>query len=71
MFQILMLDFEINISTEIFWLASKTSLICKFNKAHGVVTTYRKVTSSRLSWLVAHPRVFRRLIKWKFDAYVL
>ena len=29
---------------------------------------YRKVASSRLSWLVALPRIFRRLMKGKFDA---
>ena len=32
--------------------------------------TYRKVTSSRLSWLVAHPRIFKWLMKGKFDPYV-
>ena len=31
---------------------------------------YRKVASSRLSWLVALPRIFRRLMKGKFDAYI-
>ena len=30
-----------------------------------------QVASSRLSWLVAHIRIFRRFIKGKFDAYVL
>ena len=33
--------------------------------------TYRKVASSRLSRLVAHSRIFRRLMKGKFEAYVL
>ena len=32
---------------------------------------YRKVASSRLSWLVAHPRIFRLFMKGNFDAYVL
>ena len=32
---------------------------------------YRKVASSRLSRLVAHFRIFRLLVKGKFDAYVL
>ena len=32
---------------------------------------YRKVASSSLSWLVAHFQIFRRLMKRKFDAYVL
>ena len=36
-----------------------------------VNSIYRKVASSRLSQLVAHPRIFRRLMKGKFDAYVL
>jgi hypothetical protein len=31
----------------------------------------RKIASSRLSRLVAHIRIFRRLMKGKFDAYVL
>ena len=30
--------------------------------------TYHKVPSSRLSWLVAHPSIFRLFIKGKFDA---
>ena len=34
-------------------------------------TNYRKVVSSRLSLLVALPRIFRRLMKGKCDAYVL
>ena len=33
-----------------------------------VNSIYRKVASSRLSRLVAHPRIFRRLMKGKFDA---
>ena len=32
---------------------------------------YRKVTSSSMSLLVAHFKIFRRLVKGKFDAYVL
>ena len=32
---------------------------------------YRKVASSRLSWLVAHSRIFRLFMKGKFDACVL
>ena len=32
---------------------------------------YRKVASSRLSWLVAHFWIFRLFINGKFDAYVL
>ena len=30
-------------------------------------STYRKVASSRLSWLVAHSRIFRLFMKGKFD----
>ena len=33
--------------------------------------SYRKVVSSSLSRLVAHFQIFRRLMKGKFDAYVL
>ena len=32
---------------------------------------YRKVANSRLSWLVAHPRIFRLFMKGKINAYVL
>ena len=32
---------------------------------------YRKVASSSMSRLVAHIQIFRRLMKGKFDAYVL
>ena len=32
---------------------------------------YHKVASSRLSWLVALPRIFRMLMNGIFDAYVL
>ena len=35
------------------------------------VANYRKVASSRLSRLVAHFELFRRLMKGIFDAYVL
>ena len=37
----------------------------------GLVSRYRKVSSSRLSWLVAHLRIFRLFMKGKFDVYVL
>ena len=36
-----------------------------------LIFTYRKVARSRLSRLVAHPRIFRRLMKGKFDPYLL
>ena len=32
---------------------------------------YHKVTSSRLSWLVAHPRIFKVFMKGNFGAYAL
>ena len=32
---------------------------------------YRKVVSSWLSWLVAHPSIFKLFMKGKFDAYLL
>ena len=35
------------------------------------IAKYRKVASSRLSRLVANPRIFRKLMKGKFDAYVV
>ena len=33
--------------------------------------SYRKVASSRLSWLVVHFHIFRLFMKGNFDAYVL
>ena len=38
---------------------------------HDHCFDYRKVASSRLSQLVPHIRIIRRLMKGKFDAYVL
>ena len=38
---------------------------------YNLVSTYRKVASSRLSRLVAHPVIFRLFMKGNFDAYVL
>ena len=32
---------------------------------------YRKVANSSLSWLLARFQIFRRLMKGKFDAYIL
>ena len=38
----------------------------------GILSSiYRKVASSRLSQLVAHPSTFRKFMNGKFDAYVL
>ena len=36
-----------------------------------IIFGYRKVTSSSVSWLVAHQSIFRMFMKGKFDAYVL
>ena len=36
-----------------------------------LTTTYRKVASTSMSRLVAHFQIFIRLMKGKFDAYVL
>ena len=38
-------------------------------KINILTPTYRKVASSRLSQLVAHPRIFRLFMKGKYDAY--
>ena len=35
------------------------------------ISKYRNVASSTLSWLVALPRIFRKHMKGKFDAYLL
>ena len=51
-----------------FW--SYFSLLTKL-QCFKVPYNYRKVASSSLSWLVAHFQIFRRLMKGKFDAYVL
>ena len=49
-------------------------LLCE--KEHSSYTylfcsTYRKVVSSRLSQLVAHPRIIRLFMKENFNAYEL
>ena len=41
------------------------------NNCTAYFITYRKIASSSMSWLVAHIQIFRRLMKGKFDAYVL
>ena len=41
------------------------------NNCTAYFITYRKIASSSMSWLVAHTQIFRRLMKGKFDAYVL
>ena len=43
----------------------------KFRIGDVMNKTYRNVMSSRLSWLVAHSRIFRLFMKGKFVAYVL
>ena len=35
------------------------------------ISTYRKVASSKLSWLAAHLRIFRLSLKGKFNTYAL
>jgi hypothetical protein len=40
-------------------------------RAMGESNRYRKVASSRLSWLVAHFHIFRLFMKKNIDAYVL
>ena len=39
-------------------------------QVHNIKTDYLKVASSRMSWLVARPSIFRIFMKGKFDAYV-
>ena len=46
-------------------------LICGDFKFILLKIVYRKVVSSRLSWLVAHFHIFRLFTKRKFDAYLL
>ena len=48
---------------------SHCTLMCQSLVQHNV-NIYRKVASSRLSRLVAHPSIFRLFMKGKFDAYV-
>ena len=51
------------------WWISKVRMGPKSFSSYG--STYRKVTNSRLSRLVAHFWIFRLFMKGKFDAYVL
>ena len=41
------------------------------NNCTAYFITYHKIASSSMSWLVAHIQIFSRLMKGKFDAYVL
>ena len=43
---------------------------CICDIRHSTNLTHCKVTSSKLSWLVAHPSIFRQFMEGKFDAYV-
>ena len=49
-------------------------IVVVFSKLAGnvlFVNEYRKVASSSMPWIVEHYQIFRRLMKGKFDAYVL
>ena len=56
---------------------SLISVVLEFKVENSTILTfrvifiYRKVANSSLSWLVARFQIFRRLMKGKFDAYVL
>ena len=52
------------------WIADATE--CRFiSKSVETSSMYRKVASSGMSRLVRHFKIFRRLMKGKFDVYVL
>ena len=45
--------------------------LCIKGCTNSQTPVYHKVENCSLSWLVAHFQIFRRLMKGKFDAYVL
>ena len=56
-------------SPKLLFLIKKRSALYPQNTI--VSFEFLKIPSSRLSWLVAHPRIFRLFMKGNFDAYVL
>ena len=50
-------------------LKGKITVMLKIKKCSKSFVTYRKVARCML-WLVAHPRIFRLLMKEKFEVYV-
>ena len=65
----LLLNAVLNIQVE--WIFIHTYMLWQHLRFPNPFSNYRKVASSRLSWLVAHPCIFRLFLKVKFDAYVL
>ena len=53
----------------LFWHIS--ALVSKMGQIKKSKALYYIGASSRLSWLVAHSRIFRLFMKGKFDAYVV
>ena len=53
------------------FLIGRSLGLIHFNPATYIFVNYLKVASSRLSWLVAHLRIFRMFMKGKFDVYIL
>ena len=55
------------------WILVNHAVVSKMARfhQHKYISTYPKVASSSMSRLVAHYQIFRRLMKWKFDVYVL
>ena len=55
------------------WILVNHAVVSKMARFHQLkyISTYPKVASSSMSRLVAHFQIFRRLMKGKFDAYVV
>ena len=53
------------------FLIGRSLGLIHFNPATYIFVNYLKVASSRLSWLVAHLRIFRMFMKEKSCVYVL
>ena len=72
-------EYQNRYSLKSIWVMRLSKMIPSWENHFGKIPTwsliyflnYRKVVSSRLSRLVAHTRIFRRLMKGKFYPYVM
>ena len=61
------------------WSLTKSTTLEKITQPFYILSSteislwksWHKVANRSTSWLVAHPRIFRLFMKWKFDAYVV
>ena len=61
----------LNISSLVVDKLGKNNKKGNYGFNYNYIKLYKVTRSSRLSWLVAHPTIFRLFMKGKFDAHVL